>query len=107
MQCSQTEIKKAKHQREVITIKNIRKQTLKGVIVPVDWDEKGAVKAIGISTHDEEEYLISNDSKGKDLFLFLRSPIEITGHILEVAGIKIIKVKDIGTPKFDKEIHFN
>jgi hypothetical protein len=102
-----TAVNKEKHEREVIIIKNMRKQRLTGVIIPVDWDEGGAVKAIGISTHNEEEYLISNDSKGKDLLHYLRSPVEITGSIIEVAGIKIVKVKDIGAPKFDKEIHFN
>lgn len=96
---------KAKHQMEVTTIKNMRIQTLRGVIVPVDWDEKGTAKAIAISTHDEEEYLISNDSKGKELFSFLQSLIEIRGSITEVAGIKVFKVKDVSNNKFDKEMY--
>jgi hypothetical protein len=85
----------------------MQKRKLKGVIIPVDWDEKGVVKAIAISTHNEEEYLISNDSKGKDLLHYLQSPVEISGRITEVAGIKIIKVSAINTPDFDNEIHLN
>lgn len=85
----------------------MRKQTLKGVIVPVDWDEKGEVKAIGISTNEEEEYLISNDSKGQSLLPYLQNSVEITGNIFEVAGIKIVKVKDIGVPEIDNKIHFS
>jgi len=83
------------------------KKRLKGVIIPVDWDEKGSVKAIGISTHDEEEYLIFNDIMGNNLLSYLQRPVELTGNIIEVAGIKIIKVKNIGTPKFGKDIHFH
>ncbi len=96
-----------KHQKEVNSINNMRKQKLRGVIIPVDWDEKGAVKAIGISTHDEEEYLISNDPKGKDLLSYLQNPVEITGNIFEVAGIKIVKVKNIRKSEFDKKFHFH
>lgn len=97
-------VKKSIDEREVITI-NMKEKRLKGVIIPVDWDEKGAVKAIGISTHDEEEFLISNDSTGKDLLNYLQSPVEITGNIIEVAGIKIVKVRDISTPNRTKDIH--
>lgn len=82
--------------REVIKIKkSIRLITIKGIVIPVDWDEKGNATAVAISTHTEEEYLVSNDSKGKELLKFVRDRVEVTGPVMEVAGIKIIKVKNI------------
>jgi hypothetical protein len=107
MQYLKTEKNKKEHQTEVITIKNLQRRTLRGVIIPVDWDENGSVKAIAISTHDEEEYLIYKDSKGKELFPFLQSFLELSGNITEVAGLKIIKVKNVGITNLETEIHLN
>ena len=36
----------------------------RGVIITVEWDENGNVVAIGISTHDEDEYIIEDVGKG-------------------------------------------
>jgi len=85
---------------EVIEIeKNHRLTTIKGIIIPVDWDEKGNAVSVVVSTHTEEEYLVSNDSKGKELLNFIREGVEVTGLVKEVAGIKIIKVKNIAKCK--------
>ena len=50
--------------------------TIKGIVIPVDWDEKGKVVTAVISTHTEDEYLIHKNYKGKELLdllpLFLR-----------------------------------
>lgn len=66
--------------------------TLKGIIIPADWDTKGNVIAIAISTDSEEEYLICNDDKGKKLFNFIQDLVKVRGIIDEVAGIKIMKI---------------
>lgn len=75
--------------------KNNRLITIKGIIIPVDWDEKGNALALAVSTHTEEDYLVANDPKGKELLNFIREGVEVTGLVKEVAGIKIIKIKDI------------
>jgi hypothetical protein len=36
--------------------------TLRGVVIPVDWDSEGKVTATAISTHHEEEYLIVDET---------------------------------------------
>lgn len=69
--------------------------TLKGIIIPADWDTKGNVLAIAISTHGEEEYLICNDDNGKKLYNFIQSLVKVRGRTKEVAGIKLIKVTKI------------
>jgi len=69
--------------------------TLKGIIIPVDWDNNGNIIAIAISTHGEEEFLICNDNNGKKLFNFIQNLVRVSGKIKEVAGIKLIKIKKI------------
>jgi len=46
--------------------------TIKGIVIPVDWDKKGKVVAAAISTYDEDEYLIDNDYKGKNCCILSR-----------------------------------
>ena len=50
--------------------------TIKGIVIPADWGEKGKVVTAAISTHTEDEYLIHKNFKGKELLdllpLFLR-----------------------------------
>lgn len=81
--------------------KNRRLIAIKGIVIPVEWDQKGNPVSVAIATHKEEEYLVSNDSKGKDLFNFIREGVEVTGLVKEIAGVKIIKVQDIARRKLN------
>lgn len=80
---------------------------IKGIVIPVDWDQEGNPVSVAIATHTEEEYLVSNDSKGKELFNLIREGVEITGLVKEIAGIKIIKVKDIARHKLNNPFEPN
>jgi len=75
--------------------KNRRLITIKGIVIPVDWDQKGNPVSVAIAAHTEKEYLVSNDSNGRELFNLIKEGVEVTGFAREIAGIKIIKVKDI------------
>ena len=66
--------------------------TIKGIIIPVDWDDKGNVVAIALSTNDEEEYLIEGKGKGGELRRFLREEMEINGFVSHEKDIKMIRV---------------
>jgi len=39
--------------------------TIRGIVIPVDWDENGNVLAAAISSPDEQVYFIELDKKGK------------------------------------------
>jgi 5S rRNA maturation endonuclease (ribonuclease M5) len=68
--------------------------TIKGLIIPVDWDEKGNVTATAISTHFEEEYMVDDNARGEELIAFLRQRAKVSGVIIENAkGKKVITVK--------------
>lgn len=55
--------------KEVVTSREIGDEptTVRGILIPVDWDEKGNVLAAAISGLDEQEYLIEQDEEGKEL----------------------------------------
>ena len=68
--------------------------TIQGLIIPVDWDEKGEVISIAVYTFDEDEYRIEKDEIGQRLMPFLREEIEIRGVYRLDNGKKIIRVTD-------------
>ena len=68
--------------------------TLRGLVIPVDWDDKGNVTATAISTHLEEEYLVDQDAWGEALLAFLRQRVKVSGSIaIKKNGKKVITVK--------------
>jgi len=66
---------------------------IRGVVVPRTWDENGKVVAITILTHDEDEYHVENDGRGKELKTFIRENVEVLGTVRPQDGIKVIQVK--------------
>ena len=68
--------------------------TVRGLVIPVDWDDKGNVTATAISTHMEEEYLVDQNAWGEALMAFLRQKVKVSGSILvKEDGKKVITVK--------------
>lgn len=66
----------------------------RGIIVPIDWDEHGNVVAVAISTHGEDEYVIENQEKGKELKALITQEVEIIGDVRIKGGKRLIKVKE-------------
>ena len=65
---------------------------IRGIVVPVDWDEKGKVVAVGISACDEEEYFVDKDHKGVELLHYIHEEVEVSGMVRESSNNKIITV---------------
>lgn len=68
---------------------------IRGIIVPVKWDENGNVAGYGIETFDEDFYLIEGSPKVGRLKQLMREEVELGGDIHQISGKKIIIVRDI------------
>jgi len=68
--------------------------TIRGIVIPVDWDEKGNVITVALSTHTEDEYLIDNDYKGKELLHCIQEEVEASGVARKTQDKKIITVQN-------------
>lgn len=55
--------------------------TLKGVLIPVDWDDDGGITAVALSTSDEKKYLVVKDEKGDQLIPLVREELELAGVV--------------------------
>ena len=73
----------------------------RGIIVPIDWDEHGNVVAVAISTHGEDEYVIENQEKGKELKALITQEVEVIGEVRKKDGKRIIKVTEYKVKKSD------
>jgi hypothetical protein len=65
---------------------------IQGIVIPTDWDEKGNIIDIAVSTFDEDVYHIENDERGRQLMSLIREEVEIKGTIKHKDGLKKIKV---------------
>ena len=68
--------------------------TVRGIVIPVDWDKEGNAIAVAISSPDEQEHVIEQDKKGKELIGLIRQEVEVSGVVRKVIkGSKTITVK--------------
>lgn len=55
----------------------------RGILIPMDWDKKGNVVAVAISTIKEEEYLIENNAQGEEMLKLIQKEVEVRGEVKE------------------------
>ena len=67
--------------------------TIRGIIIPADWDEKGRVVAVAVSGQNEQEYLIDKDYKGRELMHYIQEEVEVRGIATEAKDKKMITVQ--------------
>lgn len=68
--------------------------TVRGILIPLDWDKQGMVIGVGLSGRDEKEYLIDDHEKQKELLKFIQKEVELSGVVRETKdGKKIMTVK--------------
>ena len=73
--------------------KRTKMSMIRGVVIPMEWDEQGNVVSIAISSHDETEYLVDKGGRGYELLALVRKEVEVGGEIREEDHKKVIKVK--------------
>ncbi len=68
--------------------------TLRGILLPQDWDEEGHVIAFALSGTDEKEYQIEVNDKKAELLALLQEEVEVTGLLRERTGNNLIVVSN-------------
>ena len=67
--------------------------SIKGILIPADWDDKGNVVKAAILTANEKEYIVEEKEKGKKLLGLMQQVVEVSGVVREKAGKKMITVE--------------
>ena len=66
---------------------------IKGVLLPVKWDENGSVQDIALYADDENEYIVVKNIKSKEMIKLLRQQVELYGTVQYKKGKHIIHVE--------------
>ena len=68
---------------------------IRGLLVPVDWDERGNIIETAVSTYFEEEYFIERNARGEALLPFLRQKVKVIGLVrMNDRGRKVVRVEE-------------
>jgi hypothetical protein len=68
--------------------------SMRGLLVPIDWDEKGNITEIAVSTYFEEEYLIEKNAREEEMLPFLRQKVKVIGLVrMDERGRRVVRVE--------------
>jgi len=67
---------------------------VRGIVIPVAWDEQGNVIATAIFDHDENEYLVDKAGRGEEFLSLIRQEIEAKGVVTGQAHKKIFTIRE-------------
>ena len=73
---------------------NSQQISLRGIVIPVDWDEKGNIMRVAVMTADEGEYFVEENEQSKHLDALMRQEVEVIGMVREEIGRKVITVEN-------------
>jgi len=71
------------------------KTTIRGIVIPAAWNEKGDVISVAIATYHEEKYLVADNIIGRNLMFLLKKKVVVDGVIKDKGSVKIIYAKTI------------
>ena len=69
--------------------------TIRGIVIPVAWNEKGDIISVAIATYHEEKYLVANNLTGQRLMSLLKKRVVVDGIIKDEDTVKKIYAKTI------------
>ena len=67
---------------------------IRGIVIPLAWNEKGDVISIAIATYNEGKYLVEDNIKSRELFSLLRKRVVIDGVLVTRDKIKAIEINN-------------
>jgi hypothetical protein len=78
--------------------------TITGIVTAADWDEDDNIIAVTLSTSDEQEYLVSNKARGKNLLDLVQDEVAVTGTLsTDENGKQVITVKKYAVLEKEKD----
>lgn len=77
--------------------------TIKGLIIPVDWNPSGEPVGVSISTYNEIDYLVDTNEEGRGLLGLLHREVEVKGKVRVLAGgekvLEVYEYRPTGRPR--------
>ncbi len=77
-------------------------QKITGLVIPVEWDRKGGVKAVAIAAFDESTYRVVSGGRGEELLGRLKREVTVWGRVERLAEGKTILIERFEMSKSSK-----
>ncbi|MCF8043422.1 MAG: peptidoglycan-binding protein [Desulfarculaceae bacterium] len=77
-------------------------QQITGLILPVEWDQRGKVKAVAIAAYDESNYRVAPGGLGAELASRLKREVTVWGRVECLADGKTILIEGYEMSKSSK-----
>jgi hypothetical protein len=68
--------------------------TVRGIVVPADWDDQGRVLKLAIVTFFEDRVMVVPDARGMSLISCLRKTVRVDGILRTQGNLREIEVQD-------------
>lgn len=69
--------------------------SIRGIIIPAEWDKDGKIISTAIVTFNEDRFLILNNRFSRTLVNHLRKTVTITGNVTIHGFLKVVNVNQV------------
>ena len=73
---------------------SFRKMTVRGILLPSEWDESGTVTALTLFAFDEDEYRVEGNETSRELLGVLRHELLVEGYLRWEQDKKMIRITE-------------
>lgn len=69
-------------------------KTIRGIVIPADWDDNGLPRSVAIATYQEQKYLVAESPKCRQLLALLNERVVVSGKVHQEEQNMVIDVGD-------------
>ena len=80
-------------------MKKEKTTTIRGIVIPAAWNEKGDIVSVAIATYHEETYLVAENRLGQRLRSLLKKRVVVDGIVNWQDANQTIDVKKVEIDK--------
>jgi hypothetical protein len=73
--------------------------TIRGIVIPAVWNEKGDIVSVAIATYHEETYRVAEGAAGQRLLSLLKKRVVVDGIASRQGTHRTIDVKNVEIDK--------
>ena len=69
-------------------------KTIRGIVIPTDWNENGHPRSVAIATYREQKYLVAEGPKSRQLLSLLNERVVVSGMVQFMDNGMVIEIHD-------------
>jgi hypothetical protein len=91
-----------KADKDDAALEMLGEMTIKGIIIPSEWDKRGHVTGVAIEC-DDEEYIVFLNKTGEKLLRHVNRKVEATGSVKKMFGELVLNIETYYLSREDHE----